>query len=198
MLSYLFKWFGCETGSIDHAADSIEHVATFFRHAGAAFKSAKDVVAKLSTSSAAVSDENNTAHNNEDTRNATADVATEVETPRSDNDGVQQTFSSDHSAKADAKLIIISSIEEAKEIISKWKEGSAGFTLDVPLGMPLQIAKGLMLYFIDMGAACLMEGPNLKAILEKELASAQLDLEVATKNVADLHSLMRPLSSTGK
>jgi hypothetical protein len=152
-------------------------------------KVAKMVVTNISTRSAAVFDGNNSTSNNGDPCDATA--------PRSDNDDVQQDQEDNHSARSDIEVRIISSIREGEEIITKWKEGSGRFILDVPLDMPGQTAIDLMTFFRKMGASCLLEGPNLKSILGKELLSAQLDLEVASKIVAELQSLMSPPASTG-
>ena len=49
-----------------------------------------------------------------------------------------------------------------------------------------------------MRADCLLDGQNVKSILEKKLVLAEYDLEVATKNVAGLQSLKRPPASSGK
>ncbi|CAL4941056.1 unnamed protein product [Urochloa decumbens] len=186
LCSYVLSWFGYETRPFSQLAEFIGLFSTFFRHTSATLKSVADILKKanefvaingapshISQESAASTDENN-----EFAPQGTAGTIVE----HRDNHGVEQK--------------IVTSISEGNLVISQWKEGNYQFSVDVPSNMSTHTAIALKKNFKDAGADHLIQGDNINSILEKALASAESEVDNATKEVEILKQLLQPSSSS--
>ncbi|KAL6607869.1 hypothetical protein ACP70R_040932 [Stipagrostis hirtigluma subsp. patula] len=190
LFSYILNCFGCERQPFARLADFVVLVSSLFRHAAATLSSAVDVLNKISEFHA-ISD----------------DHSTTVQSAPSPNESSETTFEEtigstvqnrdNYGGHSNVKKIVVSSIDEGKAFISQWKEAAAQI-VDVPQNMSIEIASELKVLFQDEGADHLLQGANIKLILERALVSVKSDSKDATQKVEEIPHPSRPSCSSGR